>query len=102
MRGRSLLLYHHPPSQARWSDKREGDFKPQGHWAMSGDVLVMLVGEVLLGAAGIWWVETKGAAMHPTMHRTEVYSKEGPVQASAVPRRRQMLCFSKQPDESHM
>ena len=68
--------------------------------------LVMLVGEVLLGAAGIWWVETKDAAMHPAMHRTEVYSKEGsrPSASSAQAERLPgtNAVFPKQPDESHV
>ena len=27
-------------------------------------------------AIGNWWVEARGAAKHPTMHRTAPYSKE--------------------------
>lgn len=64
--------------------------------------LVMLVGEVLLGAAGIWWVETKEAAMHPTMHRTEVYSKEGSRPSVSSAQAETNAVFLKQPDESHV
>lgn len=52
------------------------DFAPssEGHLAASGNIFGCHICEGS-GATGIWWVEARDAAKHPTMHRTAPHSK---------------------------
>lgn len=51
----------------------KGDIAPRGHLAMCGDILVCHYWD---SATGIYWVETRNAAKHPTIHTSAFYNKE--------------------------
>lgn len=109
MRGRSLLPFNHPPSQARWGQtKGEGDFlSPRGHWAMLGDVFGYVGGGGFIG--GCWYLvggnqKCCNAPYKCTGQRSTAKKVPCPNVSSAWA---EMLpgmntVFLKQPDESHV
>lgn len=46
-----------------------GDSVPEGHWAMSGDILGCHNWGPGGVATGLWWGEVGDSAQHPIMHR---------------------------------
>ena len=101
------FTFYHPPSQAWWGQtKGEGDFKPRGHWAMSGDIFGYVGGGGFIG--GCWNLVSGNQKCCNAPHNAQdrgLQQRRVPVHVSAVPRLRGYrgrILFLKQPDESHV
>lgn len=61
----------------QWISSR-ADFASRGYLAVSRD---NFIGHILgRGATGIYWVDTRDAAQHPTVHRTDPTTRNGAAQ----------------------